>query len=549
VNTARVMRSSALMAGGTAASRLLGFVRAALLAAAVAPGPAADTFSIANTIPNALYILLAGGILNAVLVPQITRAAKQADGGQEYIDRLLTAAIAALFVITLAITIAAPLFIRLYASSDWSPDQSSLATAFALWCLPQVFFYGLYTMLGQVLNARGSFGPFMWAPVVNNIVGIAGLIAFIAVAGTSTQPIDTWTTGRVALLSFTATLGVVAQAVILIPAMRRAGIGFTVRWGLRGFGLRTASRVAGWTFASVIVQQIGFIVVSQVTTRAQGLAERADSNISSGKAVYDNALLLFMLPHSLVAVSLVTALFTRMSISAADNRIDDVRSDLSLGLRLTGLATVVSAVTFLALGPEIMGALFPGNSAADHRGFAYVTMAMMIGLVPFSAQYLFQRAFYAFEDAKTPFLVQIPINSIWAFGNLLSLWFLPARWIVVGVGFSMAVGNTAGALLSLYLLHRKLGRLDGRRVFITHMKYLAGAGAGGAAAWVLARVTHGIVGDSWLASLLSAGIGGIVILVVYYIVLKRLRVAELDDALGPLLRRSKKRGGKHVAAV
>jgi murein biosynthesis integral membrane protein MurJ len=544
VNTAHVMRSSALMASGTAASRVLGFVRAALLAAAVAPGPSADAFSVANTIPNALYILLAGGILNAVLVPQITRAAKQPDGGQEYIDRLLTVAIAALFVITLAITIAAPLFIRLYASREWTDQQAALATAFALWCLPQVFFYGLYTMLGQVLNARGSFGPFMWAPVVNNIVGIAGLIAFLVAAGKGTQPIDTWTPGRVALLSFTATLGVVAQAVILIPAMRRAGIGFTVRWGLRGFGLRTASRVAGWTFASVIVQQIGFIVVSRVTTSAQRVAERAHSDISSGKAVYDNALLLFMLPHSLVAVSLVTALFTRMSMSAADNRLDDVRSDLSLGLRLTGLATVVSAVTFLALGPEIMGALFPGNSAADHRGFAYVTMAMMVGLVPFSAQYLFQRAFYAFEDAKTPFLVQIPINGIWAVGNVLSLLFLPARWIVVGVGFSMAVGNAVGALLSLYLLHRKLGHLDGRRVFATHVKFMVAAAAGGVLAFGLAKGVDAVLGDSWIASVISAGLGGTVILAVYFVLLQRLRVTELDDALGPLLRR---RTGKHVA--
>jgi putative peptidoglycan lipid II flippase len=525
------------MATGTAASRVLGFIRAAVLVAALHPGPAADAFSVANTIPNALYILLAGGVLNAVLVPQITRAAKQLDGGQEYIDRLLTAAVAILLTVTVLITMAAPLLIHIYATDRWSDAQIRLATAFALWCLPQVFWYGLYTMLGQVLNARGSFGPFMWAPVLNNVVGITGLLFFMGVAGRSTQPIDTWTSGRIALLAGTATLGVAAQALVLIPAMKRAGITFKIRWGLRGFGLRTASRVAGWTFAAVLAQQLGFIIISRVTTAGGSKAQQAHAHISTGKAVYDNALLLFMLPHSLVAVSLVTALFTRMSMSAAENRIDDVRADLSLGLRLTGLATVLSAVAFLSIGPDITAALFAGNTRSVTNGIAYVAMAMMIGLVPFSAQYLFQRVFYAFEDAKTPFLVQVPIVVIWALGNLISLQVLPAELIVVGVGVSMTIANTTGALLSWYLLHRRFGRLDGHRVLATHLKMLAAAGAGGIAAFLISRIVHAALGTDWLAAVIAAGIGAVALIGIYVLVLRRLKVTELDEALMPLLRR------------
>jgi putative peptidoglycan lipid II flippase len=537
VNTAHVMRSSGVMATGTAASRVLGFVRAAVLVAALRPGPAADAFSVANTIPNALYILLAGGVLNAVLVPQITRAAKQLDGGQEYIDRLLTAAVAILLTVTVVVTIAAPLLIHVYATDRWTDGQIRLATAFALWCLPQVFWYGLYTMLGQVLNARGSFGPFMWAPVVNNVVAIIGLLIFIGVAGRSTQPVDTWTSGRIALLAGTATLGVLTQAVILIPAMKRAGVTFKIRWGLRGFGLRTASRVAGWTFAAVMVQQLGFIIISRVTTAGGSKAEQADTHISTGKAVYDNAFLLFMLPHSLVAVSLVTALFTRMSISAADNRIDDVRSDLSLGLRLTGLATVLSAAAFLAIGPDITASLFAGNTRANTDGIAYVAMAMMIGLVPFSAQYLFQRVFYAFEDAKTPFLVQVPIVVIWAVGNLISLRFLPAELIVIGVGLSMTVANTTGAALSFYLLHRRFGRLDGQRVLGTHLKMVAAATVGGIVAYLISRGVHAALGTEWISAVIAAGIGGVTLIGIYGLLLRRLKVTELDDALLSLLRR------------
>jgi putative peptidoglycan lipid II flippase len=546
VNTAHVMRSSAVMAAGTAVSRLLGFLRAAILVAAVAPGvspsrvfgtPSADAFSVANTVPNALYILLAGGILNAILVPQITRAARMADGGQEYIDRLLTMAIVVLFAVTVVVTAAAPVLIRVYSSDKWTPEQTGLATAFALWCLPQVFWYGLYTMLGQILNARGSFGPFMWAPVVNNIVGIAGLVVFITIKGAGQQPLDSWTPGTVALLSGTATLGVLVQALILIPAMRRAGVGFHMRWGLRGFGLRTAGRVAGWTFAAVLAQQLGFIIISRVTTAAGQQMTAAGSDNSTGKVIYDTAFLLFMLPHSLVAVSLVTALFTRMSVSAADHRIADVTQDLSLGLRLCGLATVLSAGTVLALGPDLTRTLFAGNDLATTNSMAYVAMAMLVGLVPFSAQYLFQRVFYAFEDARTPFLVQVPIVLIWSAGNLLSLAFLPTEWIVVGVGISMTIANLFGASLSAFLLHRRLGSLDGRRVGTTHLKYSVAAAIGGTAAIAISRVLHLVLGDGRVTSLLASALGGSAILVIYWLALKRMHVTEVDEVLAPLLRR------------
>jgi hypothetical protein len=262
--TSSLLGSSALMAAGTAVSRVLGFVRAAVLVAAVAPGGngAADAFSVANVMPNALYILLAGGVLNAVLVPQIAKAAKQKDGGEDYINRLLTAALGILAVITVVVIFAAPLLIKVYGSQSWKPPLVELATAFSLWCLPQVFFYGLYTLVGQVLNARGRFGAYMWAPVINNVVSIIGLVAFVILYGKGTQPVDSWDSTKIMLLAGSQTIGVAAQAIILIPVLGRAGIRFRPKFGLRGVGLSSASRVAGWTFAAVIVQQIAFVVIS-----------------------------------------------------------------------------------------------------------------------------------------------------------------------------------------------------------------------------------------------------------------------------------------------
>jgi len=540
--SAGLVRSSAVMVAGTATSRVLGFVRAAMLLAAIGGLASGDAFSVANTVPNNMYILLAGGVLNAVLVPQITRADAQGDAGaREYVDRLITMSVALLGVATILLTALAPLLVRLY-STRFDAQLLALSTAFAVLCLPQVFFYGLYTLFGQLLNARGSFGPYMWAPVVNNIVAIAGLAVFIAIAGHGVKDPGSWTAGTIVLLAGTATAGVVAQALVLIPSLRSRGFTWRPRWGLRGVGLGTASRVAGWTFAAVLVAQLGFIITSRVAT-AGGVAARAaaGNGVAPGKSIYDPAFLLFMLPHSLVTVSLVTALFTRMARAAAADRIDDVRSDLSLGLRLTGVFTVLATAAFLALGPDLTATLFPGTSSAQTRGIAYVAMAMMCGLVPFSAQYLFQRVFYVFEDAKTPFLIQVPVVLTWSLGNLLSLWLLPPQLIVVGIGVSMSVGAVVGAALSVWLLRRRLHRLDGGPVLRTYARLAIAAAAAGIAAWLAARGVHLAAGGGWPADVAATVVGGTVLVGGYVLGLWALRVEELGELLRPLIDRLHRR--------
>lgn len=549
---AGVMRSSAVMAAGTAVSRVLGFVRASMLIGAIGAVASGDAFSVANTVPNNLYILLAGGVLNAVLVPQITKAARDPDGGKVYLDRLITISLAMLAVATVLVTALAPLLVRLYAE-DFDPELLRLAIAFAYLCLPQVFFYGLYTLLGQVLNARGSFGPYMWAPVVNNIVAIAGLAVFMAVYGRGDRPPDSWDAGSIGLLAGTATVGVAAQALALIPSLRRIGFTWRPRWGIRGVGLRSASRVAGWTFAAVLLAQLGFIVTSKVAS-AGGVAARKAIELGQvpgctlascpapGKSTYDYAFLLFMLPHSLVTVSLVTALFTRMARSAVARRNDQVRDDLSLGLRLTGVVTVLATAVFIALGPEVIATLFGSAKPGEQRAITLVTVAMVLGLVPFSAQYLFQRVFYVFEDAKTPFLIQLPVVATWSLGNLASLWLMPPRYIVVGVGLSMTAGNVLGALLSIKLLRRRLGRLDGARVLGTHLRLVVAAAVAGVLGWATAQGLQRLAGDGWAVTVLATTVAGLVLVGGYAVMLRLLRVTELDEMLGPLLRRAGRRG-------
>jgi putative peptidoglycan lipid II flippase len=183
------------MASGTILSRVLGFARAVILAAAIGVTTnAADAFGVANQLPNNVYAIIVGGVLNAVLVPQIVKARAHKDGGKGYIDRLLTFILTIFFAVSVLSTVAAPVLVAIY-TKDWSGPQLALATAFAYWCLPQLFFYGLYSLLGEVLNARSAFGPFMWAPVLNNIVGLVGLVAFIVIFGadpTGANSVATW---------------------------------------------------------------------------------------------------------------------------------------------------------------------------------------------------------------------------------------------------------------------------------------------------------------------------------------------------------------------
>jgi putative peptidoglycan lipid II flippase len=526
-------RSTAGMAAGTVASRLLGVVRAGMQLAVVGTYLAGDAWDVANTLPNIIYLLLAGGVLNAVLVPQITQAASHADGGREYVDRLLTIAITGIAVIAVVFTVAAGLLVRVYSSSAWTADIRSLSTAFALICMPQIFFYGLYTLLGQVLNARNHFAAYMWAPVVANLVAIAGMAYFLRSYPHQAAVAD-WTSPMVWVLAGSATAGVAAQALVLVVPLWRSGFRFRPRWGFRGFGLRRASTVALWTFAALGVSTAGFIITSRVLTYAGKAGSLAGLEVP-GKISYSNAFLIFMLPHSLVTVSLVTALFTRMSRSAHAGNLGEVRADVSRGLRLTAVATVPATVGALVLGFAATATLYPANSEAGTRGIAVVMMAMMFGLVPFGVLYLLQRVFYAFEDARTPFRMQIVVTVVATIANLGSL-LLPLRWIAVGVGAGQALSNLAGMAVGLVLARRRLEVLPLREVTRTYVRAgVASVLAAAAAAVMLLGLGQILRGKLYNPVALVAG--ALVFAVIYVVAARRLRVREIDDLVSPVLER------------
>jgi putative peptidoglycan lipid II flippase len=521
------------MASGVIASRILGVVRAAMILAVVGTLAAGDAWDVANTLPNNVYLLLAGGVINAVLVPQITRAASHADGGREYVDRLLTISITGLAVITVVFTLGAGLLVRLYSSSTWAGDTRSLSIAFAFICMPQVFFYGLYTLLGNVLNARNHFAAYMWAPVLANLVAIGGMAFFLVVYPQQATPVS-WTSPMIWVLAGSATAGIVAQALVLIVPLWRSGFRYTPRWGFRGVGLRTASTVALWTFAALGVSSAGFIITSKVATYAGQAGASAGLDVP-GKISYTSAFLIFMLPHSLVTVSLVTALFTRMSKAAGAGNLDAVRADVDRGMRLTAVATVPATLGAFVLGFAATATLFYDNSAASTRGIATVMMAMMVGLVPFGLLFLLQRVFYAFEDAKTPFKLTVVVTCIATLANLASL-LLPLRWIVVGVGAGQALSNFVGLAIGLLLVRRRLNGLPLSEVTRTYVRLGVASLVASAGALVvqlgLAQVIQGK-----LYSPVSLVAGGLVFVLVYVTTARKLHVREIDDLAGPVIER------------
>lgn len=531
-----VGRSTLVMAAGTATSRVFGIIRISVLVTAIgANAGAANAFSVANWLPNMLYMLVAGGVLNAVLVPQVVRAYKTGSG-QAYVDRLLTLAGTLLLALTVLLTLSAPLIVRL-AVSDKDPEFVALATAFALWCIPQVFFYGTYTLLGQVLNARGSFGPYMWAPVVNNVVAIAGMVVFMAMFGRHVpgRPLDdfgAWDSTRIAVLAGTATLGVVAQAVVLLIPLYRSGFRYRPRGGWRGAGLGTAGRVAAWTFAALVIGQVATLVVTNISSRA---SQEYAADVA-GNTVYTLAFTVFMLPHSLVTVSLLTALFTRLSAHAATSDHAAVRADFSYGLRLIGVFTVFATAVVSVLALPVVRVILPGTSPAEAGSLAPVIVAMMVGLSALGAWSLCQRVYYAYEDARGLFRIQVAMAVVVVLVTVLGYLLLPVGWWVAAAGAGISLSYVLGAVWGGLEVRTRLGG-RGAAALQMHVKAVVAAVVSGAAGWGVSRVFGDLASAGFGKALVVCAVVGLVMLAVYAGLLRLMRVEELAMLVDPLLAR------------
>jgi putative peptidoglycan lipid II flippase len=532
-----VLRSSGTMALGTVVSRITGFARDMVLVGAIGTQVFADAYNVANTVPTIIYILLIGGALNAVFVPHLIRAMKQDfDGGEAYAQRLVSSIGLVLVGITIAAVILAPLLVLMYAADYRKPDLSAefhAATTLARYLLPQIFFLGIFTMLGQVLNARGRFGPMMWTPVLNNAVVIVTGLLFIVVTHGKPVTAETVTPGELRLLGIGTALGVIVQALALVPVLRRTGFHFKTRFDLRGVGLRNAYRAAAWTVLFVLINQIGYLVIVQLATAAGAEASTAGLDVGVGFTPYTKAHLIMLLPHAIVAVSVVTALLPRMSRSAVDRNLDAVRDDLSSGLRMIAVATVPAACVLLVLGREISTSLYGlFTDVANASYIGYVLQAFAIAVIPFSAQYLLLRGFYSLEDTRTPVGINVWINVANIVFAVLAWRLLPLEWRVVGIAAGYGLAYVIGLALTVRVLGRRIGGLNGRAVMQTHALLVLAAVAASLPALVLARGLVLSGGRGFLPSLIATVLGGGLLVVLYLYFAARLRIPEVRSLIG-----------------
>ena len=544
-----VGRNSLIMASGTIASRVTGQIRTiALVGALGTTGIAANAYQAGAQIPQVIFNLISTGVFNAVLVPQIVRTLKERDA-EERLSKLITMAMVMLALITAIMMAATPVLTSIYVGSGWTPAQRALANAFTLWCMPQIFFYGLYTIIGQILAASGRFAAYAWSSVGANVVSCAGFGAFILLFGNAAhQPMDFWTADKVALTAGAWTAGVAFQALILFIPLVRVGLHYHVRFGLRGLGLRSMGRVAAWSIAMVFINQLMGIVNSRVTTGAP--AAGGDLFGIAGNASYQYAYTLYILPYSVIAASIATAMFPRLSKAVGERRIDHARAELSSALRTNGVAMCFFVAAMMAMPVAVTKALIPSTTLHGALLISGPLMGLLIGLIPISAFLFVQRAFYAWEDGRSPFLFALVENLVQVAMLLALMQVLPPQHWTTLVAVSLSASYIVTFPWVLWMLRRRFeGHMDGRRIAGTYLRcMIAGVGAWAAGSMINRPVTRLVGADTdstaghlgWGQSIVICILVGVVTAVVYAVLLWLLRVEEFTSMVRGALRRVKR---------
>lgn len=456
-----VVSASKWMALGTIFSRLTGFLRAFLIVSAIGQQLNGDIFDSSNSIPNALYILVAGGVFNVVLVPQLVRAMKtDQDGGDAYANRVITLGLLVLSVATVMLILLVPLLVRLlfgpsFSTPGYAHQQSSALLLMAL-CMPQVFFYGAFVLVGQILNARGRFGPMMWAPILNNVVACVMVAIYIVAFGTSRAG-GGFSTKESLVLGIGSTAGIAIQAIALVPFLRRAGFHYRPRFDFRGVGLGHTLRLGMWTLFFIIVNQIAFFAITRIGNHANVEAQKTGGD-GGGSSAYNFSFLISQVPHGIITVSLATAMMPTLSSLAADKLFPRMKLELGRTLRLALVIVTPLAVAVACLGQQLA---LVSTSFGANKGHTAILGHTIQGFAPamvfFTVHYVMLRGFYATENTRTPFFVQAVISAAnIGLAILLSSLVVPSNvstMLALSFGGAYLIGSTC----SVTLLSRVIG--------------------------------------------------------------------------------------------
>src|ERR1022692_4174839 len=498
---ASLVRSSGIMAVGTIASRVTGFLRTAVLIYAIGTHDLGNAYNIANTLPNAVYNLMLGGI-------------------------------------TVVATAAAAPLADLYGQHLNNAATHRLTIIFAYFFIPQIFFYGVCSLAGAILNARGRFGAPMWTPVVNNVVVILVGLAFMAVAGLNQTP-ATISTGEIQLLGIGTTLGIVAQTAALVPSLRRVGFHWRPRFDFRRSEVGEIGRMGGWMFGYVVTTQISFLVTTVVANTAGSRVSQVDAG--AGISAYSNAWQLFQLPYAIVGISVITAMLPRMSAHAAERRYGLVSGDFSTAARLASVIVVPAALVLAVLGPPLAVALFGygSTSPADARYLGEVFAVFSLGLLPYMLFQLLLRVFYALHDSKTPAIIGFGAMLVNIGANLAALEILPARLVVAGLGAGFGLANLVGTVAAWLVLSRRIGGLDGLTIGSSLVRMHIAAIPAVIFAVAVTVMINAVISGGTIAAIIIVVLAGSGALLLYVMFAKAFQVDEVSDLTASLTTRSR----------
>ncbi|WP_454793223.1 murein biosynthesis integral membrane protein MurJ [Mycolicibacterium lutetiense] len=535
LSDAAVVSRSWGMAFATLISRITGFFRFVLLMALLG-GALTSSFSVANQLPNMVAALVLEATFTAIFVPVLARAERDdPDGGTAFVRRLVTLATTLLLVTTVLSVLCAPLLVRLMLGSD-PKVNNPLTTAFAYLLLPQVLFYGLSSVFMAILNTRNVFGPPAWAPVVNNVVAIVTLGVFVLVPGEFSIDPPHIGTAKLLVLGIGTTLGVVAQAAVLLVAIRAERISLRPLWGidarLKKFGTMAAAMVL-----YVLISQIGLIVGNQI---ASGAAD-------TGPAIYNYTWLVLMLPFGMIGVTVLTVVMPRLSRNAAADNIPAVLDDYSLATRLT-MVTLIPVVAMMTVGgPAIGSALFAyGNFSATDAG--YLGMAITLSaftLIPYALVLLQLRVFYAREKPWTPIAIIVVITAVKIVGSIIAPHLTDNPNMVAGyLGLANGLGFVAGAVMGYVLLKSDLRPRGGRLLRDAVIRTILVTIAASLIAGLVAHAADRLLGLDSLTehagaagSLLRLVALGVIMVPIIAGVMLAARVPEAQSALAMVRRR------------
>jgi len=520
-----LVRSSKAMALGTVVSRATGFLRTFVFVYALGVGGTAAAYNTANTLPNTVYYLMLGGVFTSVVVPMLVRAAKEdPDRGEGYAQRIYSLGVVSLLAVTIVATLLAGPIADLYGGSLHEPGERQLMVTFAYFFIPQIFFYGMDSLLGAVLNVRGRFGANMWTPVINNVVVIFVGILFMVTVGTNGTNSATISHYGIDLLGIGTTLGIVIQSIALFPVMWRAGFSMRVIFDFRRDEIREIGRMSGWMFGYVVSQFLGNLVVTRVANSAP---------VSAGYSAYSYANQLFQLPYAIVGISVISALLPRMSGHATDRRYSLVRDDFSKGVRIASVIVVPAAVFLAVLGAPLCEFLFGhgATNVSEARYIGEVFGAFCVGLLPFMLTQLQLRVFYSFHESRTPAVVGMIMLVVGVIGYLVAAAALPPGQIVVGLAFAYDIMTLVGAAIAWPLLLRRVGSLDGWRITRSLVRMFIATIPGLLFAFVVEAVVGSFMHQGSLYGFVTTLVGGGGALVLYALCSRLLGIEEFQTLM------------------